>query len=181
MRAISLLSGGKDSFLSTLIAMEQGFKILSCLTVLPESESFMFHVPNARYASEVSSLLGLNTVFCKENEFEDKIKEMTADGIPTAIINGAIASNFQRNKLELMCTRLSLLCYSPLWRVEQSTVMEEIIRRKIGAIIVAISAEGLDETFLGKAIDESSNKKIKRNLKASIALISQEKEENMNP
>ena len=44
MKSVALMSGGKDSFLSTLTAMEQGFDVSLSLTVIPQEDSFMYHV-----------------------------------------------------------------------------------------------------------------------------------------
>ncbi|MHB1493056.1 MAG: diphthine--ammonia ligase [Thermoplasmataceae archaeon] len=162
MKAISLLSGGKDSFLAAMIAMEQGFDIITCITVIPEEDSPMFHVPNARHASKVAELLGLNTKFCSEDQFRGIIEDIASKNKDLALINGAIASNYQRNRLEILCTELSMLCYSPLWRVDQDTVMEEIINRNIGAIIVSVSAEGLGKDFLGREINPDTLNDLKQ-------------------
>ena len=161
MKAISLLSGGKDSFLATLIAMEQGFDVISAITVIPDEESMMFHVPNAMLAGYVAELIDLKTLFCKESEFERLITKLSIENGKMALINGAIASNFQRNKLEVMCTAHEMLCYSPLWRVSQDMVMQEIIQRGIRPVIVAVGAEGLGEEFLGMKIDEETVEKLK--------------------
>ena len=36
LKAVSLFSGGKDSFLSAQIALEQGFEIIAAITVVPD-------------------------------------------------------------------------------------------------------------------------------------------------
>ena len=48
MKAIALFSGGKDSFLSAMMAEEQGYEILYGVTVVPEEYSMMFHYPNSK-------------------------------------------------------------------------------------------------------------------------------------
>ena len=161
MKAISLLSGGKDSFLATLIAMEQGFDVISAITVIPDEDSMMFHVPNARLAEQVAGLIDLKTIFCRESDFEDIIAGLSMENENLALINGAIASNYQRNKLEMICTAHEMLCYSPLWRVAQDIVMEEIMQKGIRPIIVAVGAEGLGEEFLGRIIDEGTIESLK--------------------
>ncbi|MGC8609115.1 MAG: diphthine--ammonia ligase, partial [Thermoplasmata archaeon] len=53
MKSAVLMSGGKDSFYSTVIAIDQGFEISKAIIIVPEEYSFMFHYPNVKLASYV--------------------------------------------------------------------------------------------------------------------------------
>ncbi len=154
MLGVSLLSGGKDSFLSTLLGMEQGIDVIRCVTVIPETDSMMFHVPNIHIAGNVASLLDLETEFVPETDYEEKLLELARSGVE-AIVCGAIASEFQKTRIEKICTEAGMVCFAPLWMKDQRTVIEEIISSGIRAIIVSVSAEGLGEELLGRVIDEN--------------------------
>lgn len=153
MKALSLLSGGKDSFLSAQIAMEQGYDVAAALTVIPEEFSFMFHFPNASKAEMVASLLGVPWSTTSEEGFADAIKKYVEQGF-RAITVGAIASEFQKTRIEKLCTELGIMSFIPLWRKDQAFILKELQLRGIKAMIVSVSAEGFDESDLGRIIDE---------------------------
>lgn len=152
MKAVCLLSGGKDSFLSAVMGLEQGMDIRYSLTVLPENDSMMFHVPNIRYAENAASILGLRTEFTEEQNFRNALEEAKGKEIE-CVISGAIASEYQKTRIERLCTEIGLVSFIPLWMKDQERIMEEIINSEIRAMIVSVSAEGLGIDYLGRYID----------------------------
>ena len=154
MKAVSLLSGGKDSFLSAVIAMESGMDIEYALIVKPEEESPMFHVPNIGNAALTARLFGLKAIEIKESEFDSYFNIMHEDGIE-AIVSGATASDYQHSRIERLCTLEKMISFAPLWRLDPYLVLNELLLRKISAVIVSVSAEGLDDSYLGRSIDET--------------------------
>ncbi len=154
MKAVSLLSGGKDSFLSAVIAMESGMGIEYALIVKPEKESPMFHVPNIGNAALTARLLGLKSLEITESEFDSYFTIMHGDGIE-ALVSGATASDYQHSRIERLCTLEKMISFAPLWRLDPYLVLKELLLRKISAVIVSVSAEGLDDSYLGRSIDEN--------------------------
>ncbi|MDG7045291.1 MAG: diphthine--ammonia ligase [Nitrososphaerota archaeon] len=154
MKAVALMSGGKDSFLSTVIALEQGMDIVEAITVIPEEFSYMYHFPNADKASFVSGLLNLRSEYVNENNLASKLKNFAESGVGT-LISGAIASDYQKTRIENLCTNLNMRSFTPLWRKDQEDVLMEIIRRGISPIIVSVSADGFTKEDLGRVIDEN--------------------------
>lgn len=159
MKTLALLSGGKDSFLSAQIAMEQGYDVAAALTVIPEEFSMMFHYPNAAKAEMVASLLGVPWSSTAENDFAATIEGFAKQGF-RAITVGAIASEYQKTRVEALCTRLGMMSFIPLWRKEQGFILKELQLRGIKAMIVSVSAEGFDERDLGRIIDEDYIKEL---------------------
>ena len=98
IRAAVLFSGGKDSVYATYIAQQQHLDIVGTITIIPSvSDSYMFHVPNARFASTVSSAMGISNLTVEVMPEQDEllslsqaIKSMGVD----AVITGAIASDY---------------------------------------------------------------------------------------
>ncbi len=152
MKAAALISGGKDSFLAALVGSEMGMELVSALTYIPVQDSEMFHVPNIKNANLVSSLLGLETIYYDEREFESSFKDLKKSGIE-CVISGAIASDYQKTRIEKYCTDAGLLSFTPLWRLDPFIVLNEIVLRAIEAIIISVSAEGINEKFLGRRFD----------------------------
>lgn len=148
------MSGGKDSFLAAVFAMEQGLDLRWSLTVLPETDSMMFHVPNIRNAEKVASILGLHTEFVEEGEFANALQKAKISGVE-CVVSGAIASEYQKTRIERLCTELGLVSFTPLWMKDQNLILREILNSDIRAIIVSVSAEGLGKDFLGRRLDEN--------------------------
>ncbi len=158
MKAITLFSGGKDSFLSTMIAMEHGYDILYGITIIPDEYSMMFHYPNSGISKYPASLLNFEIRYIKEKNFENYIKNI--DNVD-AIITGAIASDYQKTRIEKLVYSEKTIVFSPLWRKKQEYILEELLLRNIKAMIVSVSAEGFSENDLGKTIDYKYFKHLK--------------------
>ncbi|XVE90011.1 hypothetical protein DITRI_Ditri20bG0042000 [Diplodiscus trichospermus] len=71
----------------------------------------------------------------------------------TAVSSGAIASDYQRLRVESVCSRLGLVSLAYLWKQDQSLLLQEMITNSILAITVKVAAMGLDPAkHLGKEI-----------------------------
>jgi len=75
-------------------------------------------------------------------------KEFHLDGIVT----GALYSKYQSERIQKICSKLGLRCYSPLWHVSQAFEMRWVAQ-ELEAVIGAIAALGLKKELLGKRID----------------------------
>jgi len=159
VKAISLFSGGKDSYLSAKIAMEQGFDIVELVTIVPEEFSMMYHYPNSGMSTYPGMLIDRPLVFLKETEIHEYLKELLGRDIH-AVVSGAVESEYQKTRIEKMCTDAGVISYSPLWRKDQELLLRELLMRGISAIMVSVSAEGLDQSYLGKEIDQEMLEKL---------------------
>ena len=70
-----------------------------------------------------------------------------------AIFTGALASQYQKSRIDKLCNSLSLKSFSPLWHRDPQEYMEELIKLNFEVVIVSVSAEGLDESWLGRRIN----------------------------
>ncbi|MBU0586493.1 diphthine--ammonia ligase [Candidatus Micrarchaeota archaeon] len=153
MKAACLFSGGKDSCFSTFWALSQGFEV-SLITMQSEEYSMMFHHPNielTKMQAEAANIPHILVQTNKENELADlqkAIKESEAD----AIVTGAIASDYQRQRIEQIGNNLGIATHSPLWH-KQEILMKEMLEN-FEIYVVAVSAEGLGPEFLGKPYSE---------------------------
>lgn len=154
MKAVALFSGGKDSFLSALIAMEQGLDVQYCITIDPEEYSMMFHYPNTSYADLAAQLLGVTVRHVREENFRNSLEKCREEGIE-AVVSGAIASEYQKTRIEHICTDLGLISYTPLWRKDQLIILNKVVESGMTAVIVSVSAEGLLESDLGSRINSA--------------------------
>ena len=92
----------------------------------------------------------------KEEELEDLrlvLSDLKDDGVE-AIFTGALASQYQKSRIDKLCDNISLKSCAPLWHRDPQEYMEELIKANFEVIIVSVSAEGLDESWLGRRLDK---------------------------
>ncbi len=161
MKIGALFSGGKDSTYAAWLASKE-HELRCLITVFPKSDlSFMFHYPNLQWTQLQAQAVGVpqvteETEGEKEKELDDlkralrKAKETySLDGICT----GALASVYQKSRVEKICGELGLQCISPLWGVDPEQHLRGLFRDGFVAMIVSVSALGLDERWLGRILD----------------------------
>ncbi len=171
MKVGALFSGGKDSVYALYWALNQAWDVRVLVTLAPKtSESWMFHYPNIWITKLQSESLGISHIFVEtggeeEKEIEDlerALEEAKREYEVEGIISGALASEYQRTRIERVCHRLNLKSFMPLWHKDQSMLLRDIIRAGFNVIITGVSAYGLDESWLGKSLDKSSIDELER-------------------
>lgn len=156
-----LFSGGKDSTLALHLASEKE-EVACLITVVSKNpESYMFHTPNIEVTTLQAEALGLPLVCVvtegrKEEELVDLEKAIVEaknkfqiDGVVT----GAVESIYQASRIQLICNKLDIWCFNPLWKHDQKILLETLVEKKFEVIISGIFAYPLDEKWLGKQID----------------------------
>ena len=160
MKVVSLFSGGKDSAFALWCAQAQGWDVESLVTVFPESkDSWMFHFPGIRWTKLQAEAIGIphttiHTKGEKETELEDLsngLEKLKSSGIE-GIVSGAIASEYQKTRLDNLCERLGLKSYAPLWHKNQEQLVREQIESGFEIIVTACNALGLDAKWLGRKL-----------------------------
>jgi len=68
------------------------------------------------------------------------------------IVHGGIKSQFQKDKFENLCNNLDLKLISPLWDTNPMQYMNDLLSADFDFIIVSVSSDGLDDSWLGKKI-----------------------------
>ena len=71
-----------------------------------------------------------------------------------AVCSGAILSDYQRVRVENVCSRLDLVSLSYLWRRDQAELFDEMIDAKVEAILIKVATLGLDEKHLGLSLSQ---------------------------
>jgi diphthine-ammonia ligase len=167
MICAALFSGGKDSTLAARIAEEKGYQLSYLVSMKSTNpDSYMFHTANIELtklqaqAWGVEHIVGL-TSGIKEKEIEDLRKLLMGLEIE-AVVSGAIASNYQRTRVDSLCKDLEITHYSPLWRRNREDLLREIIQRGMKVIFTAVAAQGLDKRWLGRKLNNESIKELLR-------------------
>jgi diphthine-ammonia ligase len=179
MRLASLVSGGKDSLYAAYLAKKAGHSIDFLLAMLPENkESYMFHAHNLHLLENISELMDIplllgTTKGEKEEELDDlKLLIGSVKNKVDGITTGAIASNYQKSRIDKICQELSLKSIAPFWGKDPEATLRQMIRDGFEIIIVSVAAPPLDEKWLGKKIDEKCiDELIKLNKKFGIHLL----------
>ena len=156
-----LFSGGKDSTYAAWLASKKD-DVVCLITLFSKSDaSYMFHYPNSRWTSLQSEAMGLpqvttDTAGVKEEELEDLSHALGAAkdryGVE-GIYTGALASVYQKTRVERICEKLGLACISPLWGVDPETHLRKLLIDGFTSVVVSVSALGLDESWLGRTLD----------------------------
>jgi len=161
-RVGALFSGGKDSTYAAWIASREDE--LACLiTLFPKSEmSYMFHFPNLEWTRLQAEAVGVpqltaTTEGVKEEELGDLERALDdakgrfrLEGVYT----GALASVYQKSRVERVCRGLGLDCVSPLWGSDPEAHLRRLVRDGFVAMVVSVSALGLDQSWLGRILDD---------------------------
>lgn len=164
MKVAVLYSGGKDSNFALFWTLTQGFEPV-LVTVQPERYSMMFHHPNIDQTKLQAKAIGITQYFLKTNDahWHEKLKVLLKRIKAEGIVAGAIASEYQRRRIEKLGEELGVPTYAPLWHKENE-LMEEVLQY-FDARIIAVAAEGLGKEWLGRKFSELAraleSKKIK--------------------
>ena len=167
MRLAAMYSGGKDSTFAMYLAEQMGHEIVCLVTVRPEDRaSWIFHTPNLSVVPVMAEAMGKELVTVPSDGTEegdmaamrDALSGLDIDGI----VVGALWSDYQWDRMNLICGDLGLFVLAPLWRKDQDTVYDEMVSAGIEAIIVGVFAEGLDERWLGRRLDTDTKRELCR-------------------
>jgi ABC transporter with metal-binding/Fe-S-binding domain ATP-binding protein len=169
MRVAVLFSGGKDSTFAIHKSLQAGHEIKYLVTVFPKGkESFMFHWPALEITKLQAESMGLKQIVQrtegkKEEELMDLEKALSKikDEID-AVVTGAVASNYQKTRVDKICQKLNLKHISPLWGMNPENLLREMISSGFNIILTGVASEGLGQDWIGKSIDENAVNQLKK-------------------
>lgn len=159
MQLIALFSGGKDSVFAILKAKQKEHEIKYLATIHSKNpDSYMYHTPNIGLTFMQSRAMNIQLVSkeslgIKEEEIKD-LKILLGNLDVDGVVCGAIASKYQKKRVEDVCKELKLKLISPLWNKNPEKLLREMLKEGFEIIITAVAAEGFDENWLGRKIDE---------------------------
>lgn len=129
------------------------------LSVIPADEhSWVFHTPNLHLLPLMAKAMGreLRTMESSGSEEDDlqSLKLLLEDTEVDGVVTGALASDYQWDRINGVCEELGLPVYSPLWRKDQRMLMGDMLASGLRFMIVGVYAEGLDPGWLGRGMTE---------------------------
>ena len=161
MRIAVLSSGGKDSSAAWWWAMCRGWEIAVVVTVdIQDGDSHMFQVPSTKWVERQALLANVpwvnvpasGSVEDEIEALEQALSNLEIDGI----VSGALRSDFQKQRLECMSQRLDIHSFSPLWHQTPIEHLKGMVEAGFQIMLTSVSCEGLDHTWLGHVLTESS-------------------------
>jgi len=162
----SLFSGGKDSTYAIYLAQKQGHKVTCLLSVFTKSEeSHLLHHPNLQWTKLQSESMKIPqlTIHSKSDETDDELfaletllKNAKEQFHIEGLVHGGIKSKFQKEKFETLCSKLDLIAITPLWNLKPEQYMNDLLDSNFVFIMITVSSDGLDDTWLGKTISKSN-------------------------
>ena len=174
---VSLFSGGKDSSWALYRALEDGLDVSRLVTVHPEGDSYMYHVPATELATLAAESVGVPLVEVEPDDFEaDAAEDSGAQGdaelrpleaalgdlddeLPGGVAGvtaGAVESEYQTSRIEGMCERLDADLFAPLWQEDPRELADAMLDAGFEITIIRVAAYGLDESWLGRTLDEAA-------------------------
>ncbi len=161
----ALTSGGKDSN-AALYRINRRNNEIACLVNLQSEnrDSYMFDSKEMSIVEEQAEQLGIPLIVQetegeKEKELGDlkkglqrAVEEYGIEGV----VAGAIASTYQRDRVENVAEELGLKVFAPLWMEDQERYMRWLVREGFEVEITEVAARGLEERWIGKVLDEES-------------------------
>lgn len=175
-----LISGGKDGTYSAIKATSHGHKVVALANLFQsdgnELDSWMYQTVATDAVLAYASCFGLPLVrlgipselHIKSSELSyhspsDEINEVeilyallykVKQLFPqvNAVTTGAILSNYQRLRVEHVCSRLGLISLSYLWEKNQQKLLAEMIDSQVDAILVKVACMGLTQKHLAKTL-----------------------------
>jgi diphthine-ammonia ligase len=166
---VSLFSGGKDSSWALYRALERGLSVERLVTVHPDGDSYMYHVPATDLAALAAESIGIEPVEVHPESFsgtdstargdteleplEWSLEELAADLDIAGLTVGAVASEYQHSRVSQMADRLGVDVFAPLWQEDPHDLATAMLDAGFDIRIIAVAAAGLDESWLGRRLD----------------------------
>jgi diphthine-ammonia ligase len=171
---VSLFSGGKDSAWALHRALEDDLPVERLVTVHPETDSYLYHVPATDLAGLAAESIGIELLEIESDghvetdssargdaeiePLERALGDLDADldGGLAGVVAGAVESEFQTARIGAMCERLDIELCAPLWQRDSRTLADAMVAAGFEIRVIAVAAAGLDESWLGRMLDAAA-------------------------
>lgn len=168
MKLCALFSGGKDSTMAIYRGLIEHEVPVLLSMISKRDDSYMYHTPNIHLTEYCAKALGIPLVSWKtsgkppqENiDLEKALREIKEEYGIEGVCVGAVRSNYQHNIVSKACESLNLQVYAPYWHADHTRLVKEMIDEGFDVIVVAVAAEGLDRSWLGRKLDSEALKEL---------------------
>ena len=160
MKVAVLYSGGKDSTYAAWVAQHQGWDIATLISILPKNvESMMFHYPAVQWTKLQAQALGFShrVVEARDDELaslKQGLAEVKEDLGISGVVTGAVASDYQKSRIDRVCDELGLKSFAPLWHKDPRRLVDDLKLLGFKILMIGVGAGGLDQSWLGKELTD---------------------------
>lgn len=165
MKCVALLSGGKDSVAAIDMAQQYGWEVIVALRMVPdEDDAWMFHTPNLNVVESIAECMGIPLVTANARpdpidevkDLEAALQKIKGEYGVEAVISGALASDYQRTRIDRIGHNLGLKTFAPLWHKKRETYLDSLFQAGYAMRFSRVAADGLTEDLAGAAFDASA-------------------------
>jgi ABC transporter with metal-binding/Fe-S-binding domain ATP-binding protein len=159
VRVAALFSGGKDSTYAAYVAMQRGWELTHLLSIFPDDrDSMLFHVPNLHMTALLAEAMGLPLITEEARPGEegelDALRRIFRRADVEGIVVGAIASDYQHERVNRVAQESGLRVFAPLWRHDPHRLIRDYLAAGFEIAFSSVSADGLDASWLGRRWDD---------------------------
>lgn len=167
MKVAALFSGGKDSTYAAYVAQQRGWDLTHLISIHPaDPASMLYHVPNLHVTPLLAEAMGVPLVreesAAGEEAELDALRRAIARTDADGVIVGTIASDYQHRRVNRVAHRLGVRVFAPLWRRDPEQLLRDYLAARMDVRFSAVSAEGLDASWLGRPLDEAAARDLLR-------------------
>ncbi|MDZ5473032.1 diphthine--ammonia ligase [Bacillus sp. 31A1R] len=165
-------SGGKDSCLALHTLMEQGYEVVSLVTTVPKELGRTFaHGERTELIKLQGESLNIPVHFIEcqfesyTENFFDSLKELKQTHGITGIAYGDLYLDEHRDWGEKVADQANLTAIYPLWMKKEDSLsaLEKFVQSGYQAVVIRVREDVLDDTWLGKPLDEKFLEEIQLN------------------
>ena len=109
--------------MAALLAKQKLYEISCLISIFSKNkESYMFHTPSIKRTKQQAKVMEIPLIIQKtkgkkEEELKDlekAIKKAKEKYNISCIVSGALASNYQKSRIENICKKVNLECFNPV-------------------------------------------------------------------
>ncbi|MFP4116066.1 MAG: diphthine--ammonia ligase [Candidatus Aenigmatarchaeota archaeon] len=163
MKLAALVSGGKDSLYALWKEKKQN-EIDYLICVKPKPDSKFLHAENLEVVKLQSESMGIPLIWREGSgegvkPLEDAVEAVS--GEVDGVVSGALASNYQKERVKKICEKFSLESLTPLWHGDEEELMEGVLQEGFEVVVTKVAAQGLGKEWLGRKLDQEAMKELK--------------------
>ena len=88
-------------------------------------------------------------------KWPNNLRRLRATDPIQGLVVGAIRSDYQKTRIEQMCSRLNIKSFTPLWHNDGHAHMRELISHGHEVMITSVTTEGLGKEWVGRILSDS--------------------------